>query len=383
MNILILTGRFGMGHYSASAAIKEEITNTMPDAEVQIVDIFDYLVPSISNLIYSGFDCLVRKNSTLYNVMCKASKNYSSAPFKRTFINKIEKLLNKTCPDIIISTIPIGSQYISAYKEYRNIHLPLFTYITDLFDHAEWLAKNTDVYFVGTHELKQLLVEKGISPEKIRVSGIPVKKDFKLLQHKQSNNIRKKVLIMGGGLGLISFSDDIYDALVEEPSIDVTIITGKNKNLFHSLKSKYPSFNTILYTDNVYEYMQSSDILISKAGGITVFEALYAEIPLYIINPFLLQEISNASYIAKRQLGVVTWNNNGDAALNLIKLLKDESKLNLYKNNMKTLKSELDSKAIIKELNLRKDYVDESNINDICNDTCRNSLIWGTAFRLL
>lgn len=76
-------------------------------------------------------------------------------------------------------------------------------------------------------------------------------------------------------------------------------------------------------------------------------------------------------------------NNSGDTALNLIKLLKDESKLNLYKNNMKTLKSELDSKAIIKELNLRKDYVDESNINDICNNTCRNSLIWGTAFRLL
>ncbi|WP_407637969.1 glycosyltransferase [Clostridium culturomicium] len=78
------------------------------------------------------------------------------------------------------------------------------------------------------------------------------------------------------------------------------MITGKNKNLFHSLKSKYPSFNTILYTDKVYEYMQSSDILISKASGITVFEALYAEIPLYIINLFLLQEISNARYIAKR-----------------------------------------------------------------------------------
>ncbi|WP_040192442.1 MGDG synthase family glycosyltransferase [Clostridium culturomicium] len=141
MNILILTGRLRMGHYSTSAAIKEEITDTMPYAEVQIVNIFDYIVPSIINLIYSGFDCLVRKISTLYNVMCKASKNYSSAPFKRIFINRIEKLLNKTCTDIIISTIPIGSQYISAYKEYRNISLPLFTYITDLFDHAEWLAK--------------------------------------------------------------------------------------------------------------------------------------------------------------------------------------------------------------------------------------------------
>lgn len=32
MNILILTGRLRMGHYSTSAAIKEEITDTMPYA---------------------------------------------------------------------------------------------------------------------------------------------------------------------------------------------------------------------------------------------------------------------------------------------------------------------------------------------------------------
>lgn len=65
MNILILTGRFGLGHYTASAAIKEEITNTIPGADVQVVDIFDCLIPSISNLIYSGFNFLVKKSSTL------------------------------------------------------------------------------------------------------------------------------------------------------------------------------------------------------------------------------------------------------------------------------------------------------------------------------
>ena len=315
--------------------------------------------------------------------MCKTSQNYSSAPFKRIFINKIDKLLAAYCPDIVISTVPIGSQYISAYKEYKATSLPLFTYITDLFDHAEWIAKNTDVYFVGTHELKQLLVEKGISPKKIRVSGIPVKEAFKLSQHKQINNIKKKVLIMGGGLGLISFSDALYDALAENPFIDVTVITGKNKNLFRSLKSKYPTFNTILYTNKVYEYMQSSDLLISKAGGITVFEALHSEIPLYIINPFLLQEISNANYVEKRQLGVVTWNSDENTGLNLIKLLEDQAQLNLYKNNMRILKSELDSSAIIKELNLRKGYIDESDINSTCNNPYRNFLIWGTTFRLL
>lgn len=383
MNILILTGRFGMGHYTATAAIKEEIANNILDANVQVIDIFDYLMPSISNLIYGGFDCLVKTSSTTYNVMCKASENYSSAPFKRIFTNKIDKLLAKYCPDIIISTVPIGSQYLSAYKELCNIDIPLFTYITDLFTHAEWIAKNTDLYFVGTHELKSLLIKKGISSEQIRVSGIPVKSSFKTNQHKKNNNGNKKVLIMGGGLGLMSFSDILYDVLAKEPSIDVTIITGKNKTLFNNLKSKYPTFHTILYTDKVYEYMRNSDLLISKAGGITVFEAIYTETPLCVINPFLLQEISNAKYVDQRQLGSVSWNNNENAIINLLELLKDETKLNIYKSNMKALKEELDDKAIIKELNLRKDYFNECCINSNCNSDCGDSLLWDTSFRLL
>ena len=46
MKVLILTGKFGMGHYSVSEAIKEEINNKDSKIEVKIVDIIDYLMPS-------------------------------------------------------------------------------------------------------------------------------------------------------------------------------------------------------------------------------------------------------------------------------------------------------------------------------------------------
>lgn len=38
MNILILTGRFGMGHYSAANAIKEEIESCYYDMKIDIVE---------------------------------------------------------------------------------------------------------------------------------------------------------------------------------------------------------------------------------------------------------------------------------------------------------------------------------------------------------
>ena len=51
MNILILTGKFGMGHYSAAEAIKQEIEENYKDINVniKIIDIIDYLFPAISS----------------------------------------------------------------------------------------------------------------------------------------------------------------------------------------------------------------------------------------------------------------------------------------------------------------------------------------------
>lgn len=69
MNILILTGKFGMGHYSAAEAIKQEIEENYKDINVniKIIDIIDYLFPAISSYVYKSFDTLVSKWANLYN----------------------------------------------------------------------------------------------------------------------------------------------------------------------------------------------------------------------------------------------------------------------------------------------------------------------------
>ena len=41
MKVLILTGKFGMGHYSASYSIEEQLKSTIENSDVTIVDIFD------------------------------------------------------------------------------------------------------------------------------------------------------------------------------------------------------------------------------------------------------------------------------------------------------------------------------------------------------
>lgn len=49
MKILILTGKFGMGHYQAAQAIKEELENN-PKDDIEIIDWIEYLTPRLCEI---------------------------------------------------------------------------------------------------------------------------------------------------------------------------------------------------------------------------------------------------------------------------------------------------------------------------------------------
>ena len=340
MNTLILTARFGMGHISAANAIKEELKLKNNNQSVYIVDVVDYLFPSWANLIYSGFNHLTSKFSTVYNFFNKTAGNYNETiPLKKALVKKLDKLIEEYNADIIISTIPIASKYISLYKETKNINIPLYTYITDISAHNEWLGKGTNLYFVGSKETKIELMGKGVLEEKILISGIPVKQAFKNLKIIKEKK-QKELLIMGGGLGLIPGIEDILKTFNENDSINVTLICGKNKEMFNKMKEKFPNINVVGFTNDVHKYMNKADLIITKSGGITTFEAIHALCPLYIIHPFLMQEVGNALYIEKNNIGMIKWKKKENISKDVIELINDEKRLNQMKEDMRRIKNE-------------------------------------------
>jgi len=344
MNILILTGQFGMGHYSAAESLKQDILVQNPDMQVNVVDIIEYMVPRFSKAIYGGFNFMVSKCSWLYNFLNQVSARYSRAPFERTFIRKLENLLGKFQPELIISTLPLCSQYISAYKSMRKCNITLYTYVTDITAHEEWISQNTSMYFVGSESTKNTLISKGVAPEKIIISGIPVKRAFKECSVNKRNEYGdpvKEILIMGGGLGLIPSTDKMLKQLSQNASVHVTMITGKNEKLLGKIKKEFPNIEAIGYTDKVCEYMKRADVVVTKSGGITTFEAINCETPLYVIKPFLSQEVGNAEYIQSLNIGRVLWSNNINIAGDLLSLIENQKLLNKMQENMREVKSRL------------------------------------------
>ena len=168
-----------MGHVKCAEAIAEEIYASEPDASVTTVDVMDYLFPHLSKAIYKGFSLLVSRLPGMYNHLNRAAGKHAGVPMKKAITARLDKLMEQTKPDLIISNLPVCSKYISAYKELRVCKQPLFTYITDITVHDEWIADKTDLYFVGDESTGNALISEGVPAEKIVVSGIPVKRAFK------------------------------------------------------------------------------------------------------------------------------------------------------------------------------------------------------------
>ncbi len=336
-----------MGHVKCAEAITEEIYASRPDASVTTVDVMDYLFPHLSKAIYKGFSLLVTKLPGMYNHLNRAAGKHAGVPMKNTIAAKLDRLIAETQPDLIISNLPVCSKYISAYKELRVCTVPLFTYITDITVHDEWIADKTDLYFVGDESTGNVLISKGVSAEKIVVSGIPVKRVFKSAfkdgtlkdQEKADTgtHTKKRLLIMGGGLGLVPGGSRLLKRLNEETCFEVTLIAGKNRSLEKRARRKYENINVVGFTDKIADYMAAADLVLTKPGGVTTFEAIASRTPMYIADPFLEQEMGNARFIESKNIGRVVWSRDCDVASDIINFLKDTVLIDTMKENMAKL----------------------------------------------
>jgi processive 1,2-diacylglycerol beta-glucosyltransferase len=379
MKILILTSRFGMGHYCVAEAIKEELLESNTDDIIEVVDIVKVLFPIMYKLVYRFFNLFICRFSCVYNFINSFAVKHEKTCLKRRNLNKINSLIEKYNPDLIVSTWSACSRFISTYKEEYEDDIQLYTHITDITAHDGWIANKTNMYFVAARSTMELLLSKGVPAEKIIINGIPVRKSFKNEMEVQAINDKKKILIMGGGLGLIRGLDNILEELYESSGVHITIITGRNKKLLKKIKKDYPKIDAVGYTDEVYKYMERSDLLITKPGGISTFEAIYTTTPLYIIKPFLSQEVGNAEFIEKMLIGKIAWENNSNISEDIISLISNDRLLGQMKYNMQHLKNEISEFKLneVYERNVKKDvdnYIDNYNDN-IFNNIWSNSYI--------
>lgn len=104
------------------------------------------------------------------------------------------------------------------------------------------------------------------------------------------------------------------------------MIAGRNKKLQGYLIEKYPDIRTIGFTNELNKYLSWADLVLSKPGGVSVFESIYVGTPFIAVYPEYEQEIDNANYVLENKIGAVVW--KGESVENrIISIINDNEYL--------------------------------------------------------
>ncbi len=350
-----------MGHYSAAMTLAEQIGAFDPSINIIVRDIYEIAFPEYCEMFYRSYMSLVSRGCKLYNFAYKKAVNGKISKQKKGQLGgaymaaMLRSAIELERPDVIISTYSLCARMVADYKRQSGKNIPLITCITDVSIHNVWINPGTDIYLVGAAETRAHLLEAGVAAEKIFVTGIPVKSRFCAADRQtmeyntdQAFSRKKELLIMGGGLGLLPKQSFFYQQLNALPAVHNTIIVGKNEKLRKKLANKYENITVLGYTDQVDRFMRRADLLISKPGGITMFEAINSGLPLLMFRPFLEQEISNGQFLMNNGLGIVLQNKPEQAVAEIAAILNDSARLSGIRQNMDRLCHNLDQEALFK-----------------------------------
>ncbi len=342
MDILILTGKFGMGHWSAALSLRETLERDGHQARV--VDFFDYALPDVAPALYGGFKLLVTYGGGLYNLYHRMTRNMESDA-SRQLVRPLGGLLAAARPDLVISTHPVCSAAMARFKQEHPCALPLVTCVTDVTCHSEWIHAGTDCYLVPSATVRDGLEAKGVEAERVVVTGIPVRAQF-VPSGQDGRKGPRELLIMGGGLGLMPRKDAFYAALDALPGVHTTILTGKNRGLYERLAGRFEHIEAAPFTDKVYEYMGRADLMLSKPGGVTAFEAIAAGLPMLAWEPFLEQERENARFLVEHGMARIVPKEEHDCLAAIRTTIYDDALLVRMRERMAEMERTLSRQAV-------------------------------------
>lgn len=368
MNILILSASTGGGHMRASRAIESYMNENYKSANVKIIDSLLYINPILNKTVTSGYISLATRTPKIYGKIYELTNKedrWSSfvSRLNYLFANKLLPLIEEFVPDVIITTHPFPTEMVSILKSKELLNIPLVCIMTDYAPHKTWVNPKVDAYIVSNDDMVNEMIKIGVKEEIIYPYGIPIEKVFfekkdrdLVLNELELNHNIPTILMMAGSFGVTNVFDIYEDILNINRDFQIIVITGKNKKLYDEflniIAESKKHTKLIYFTDEVNKFMQVSDIIITKPGGLTITEALASNIPMAVFDAIPGQEEENAEFLINHNMAIRL--EKGQSCDKVIEeLLINKEKLNGMKEACKSFNKNDSSKnicALINEL---------------------------------
>jgi 1,2-diacylglycerol 3-beta-galactosyltransferase len=314
VKIQIWTGRMG-GHARIAEALAWALKAARPGVNVQPVDIYG---PSVMRprfaAVMNSYDGLVARSPRLWRLVYHT---FNQRPVlgalrwlgqRMTRAEALRRLAVNERPDVIVSVISDLGQ-LERMSQMARPAPPVVTVISDLVSvHRGWLCPRARLVVTPTEAAFEACRRLGVPAERLRRAGFPIRAHLFCRAgepngHRLEGGLR--VLAMGGSSGSGRLVADVQALLASKLKLALTVVCGKNEALQQTLEAKLPAgggqatLRVLGYSEDVPALMRAADLLLTKAGPSTMFEAVACGLPAIITGHLPGQEAGNAAFFIR------------------------------------------------------------------------------------
>ncbi len=327
---LIITSETGGGHTSAATAIADGLKRfAAPGCLVNIVRAIEeshLLAQKLAEL----YNYLLRYHQPLMKYYYWAIERFrpnESNLFYRMTSRYVRQLFEKYCPQVVVSVHPMTQHFLGRMLRELGLldRIPLVTVVTDpcYGFWRGWACEEVSLYLVATEDARRQLIDYGVPEEKIKICGIPIHPKFEFQSEDDKLAARGElgldpekftVFINAGWVGGGNIPR-IFEEMVEQgdqiKDTQAVFLAGRNDQLRERIAAiaRRAPFTTkvIGYTNAMERLMSAADVMVSKLGGLTTFEALATRLPIIAdtTTPPMPQESQTAHLLSRHNAGVL------------------------------------------------------------------------------
>lgn len=343
--ILIISSDTGGGHRSAAAAIVAGVEKFLA-SESYAVRVVRAIEESHS---------VTAKMVRLYNWVLRRKQHWMKYLFwavnrfrpetREFFYNRtvgyVRDLFERWCPHVVVSVHPLTQHFIARVLKELGLaeRIPLITVVTDpcYGFWRGWACDDVRLYLVASAEARRQLIDYGVAPERIKISGMPVHPKFRFSDEQAARAARAAldldphkftVFINAGWAGGGNIPHIFRELAQGDLDVQAIFLAGKNEGLRAeaetvAAKAKF-LIKVIGYSEHIEQLMSAANVMISKLGGLTTYEALTCRVPIIADTTTepMPQEAGAAHLIAERGAGVLL-NRAGDIVPVIRRMVED------------------------------------------------------------
>ncbi|MCF7887157.1 MAG: hypothetical protein K9L71_01925 [Candidatus Omnitrophica bacterium] len=341
--ILVIHASFGQGHKQAALAISSHL-------KAPCLDLLDFTFGFVKKIQSTSYLWVTNNFPSLWKLLFNISQHKTTIRIL-SFFNLITyfsliRYIKKTKPDIIITTHFFPPQLIAILK--NKLPIIQISVVTDIKPHRLWADKKIDKFIVATDQTKKWLTELGINGQKIISGYVSIRKGFlkeealdDLYTRFNLDTDKQTILFVSSASGNFGFLEKALPSLNQK--FNLLVIYGKNNKLKKYLeKATFKNLKIFPFYQKIWELISLSSLVVTKPGGLTVFECGYKKKPFVFTHFIPGQEEDNMFFLKRKNIAEIAsdWQSLIQSINKLAK--KEESLKNNYPLEFKDIRKPLD-----------------------------------------